>query len=580
MRYLNYLHRIEILTLAIIVMAWLVPTKISAQNDDGIVNISNFLEKGDRTKDATTAVRNALEYCKNTHAKKLIFPKGRYNFLPDQAVEKYVFTSNNDEGLKRIAFLLEGFENFEIDGQGSEFIFNGFISPFILENSKNITLRNFSIDWSRTFDSEGKILSVDSEGMELSFSEKYPYKIENGYLVFYGYGNAVYPYGGLLKYDSGKKEPEYMAKDYRAKFNLPAKEIASRVVKILDPRIKGKPGNVMVFAPDGRLCPAITISDSYNEQLNNIVIYHCGGMGIIAQRSGNIELNHIQIKPAEGRMVSLTADATHFVNCTGKIVMKNCLFENQLDDATNIHGIYMQIVKRISEDEVELAFKHRMQFGFDHINPGDTLELVHSNSLITYGKAVVKSVKIINKEYAIVKFTASLPIEMELKDVAAETDDTPDVFISGCTFRANRARGLLLGSRGKIVIEHNLFQTPGAAIYFQGDARFWFEQAGVRDVEIKENTFDNCKYGIWGDAIIQTKPGFDKSFRSTTRYNRNITIEDNTFKIFDPRILNIYSVDNLVFKNNIIEHTKAYPDKYPDVKEFEVSDCSHIEIEK
>ena len=42
---------------------------------------------------------------------------------------------------------------------------------------------------------------------------------------------------------------------------------------------------------------------------------------------------------------------------------------------------------------------------------------------------------------------------------------------------ATTGPGVLLGSRGKIVIENNTFHTPGAAILLEGDARFWFEQA-------------------------------------------------------------------------------------------------------
>ena len=46
--------------------------------------------------------------------------------------------SNNDSGLKRVVFLLDGFTDFEIDGGGSHFIFHGFLNPFVIENSERI----------------------------------------------------------------------------------------------------------------------------------------------------------------------------------------------------------------------------------------------------------------------------------------------------------------------------------------------------------------------------------------------------------------------------------------------------------
>ena len=89
------------------------------------VDVSSFGAKSGDQSDTTPAVVAALAKCRATHASKLVFPAGRYDFLPDRARERYCFISNNDEGLKRIAFLLDGIENLEIDGQGAQFIFHG-----------------------------------------------------------------------------------------------------------------------------------------------------------------------------------------------------------------------------------------------------------------------------------------------------------------------------------------------------------------------------------------------------------------------------------------------------------------------
>ncbi|MFN6017917.1 MAG: hypothetical protein ACK49N_10095, partial [Verrucomicrobiota bacterium] len=94
---------------------------------------------------------------------RIEFSPGRYDFRLDRAIEKYLFVSNNDEGLKRIAFHLEGLSEVEIDGQGAEFIFHGFLMPFAVENCRGVTLRNFSIDYARPFHSEGEILKVEQD---------------------------------------------------------------------------------------------------------------------------------------------------------------------------------------------------------------------------------------------------------------------------------------------------------------------------------------------------------------------------------------------------------------------------------
>jgi hypothetical protein len=176
-----------------------------------------------------------------------------------------------------------------------------------------------------------------------------------------------------------------------------------------------------------------------------------------------------------------------------------------------------------------------------------------------------------------------LPESVIVGDSVADADaNTADVLIRNCVMRGNRARGLLLGSRGKIVVEGNTFHTPGAAILFEGDSRFWFEQAGVRDVVIRGNTFDNCNYGVWGTGCIQVGSGIAEEFRSISRYNRNIRIEDNLFRSFGRvPLLSLYCVDGLTFTGNRLEKTTDYP--LPGGKEsklFEVTHSDNVKIEE
>lgn len=556
------------------------------------LSVADFGARADDQSDTTPALRAALEKCRATRATKLVFPPGRYDFWPDLAAERYCYISNNDEGLKRIAFPLVDVENLEIDGQGARFVFHGYINPFVLENARNITLKNFSIDWARTFHSEAKVLESRADGVDVEFTEAFPYEIRNGVLQFTdGKHDAapqttvkstevLYPYGGLLEFDAQRRETAFMARDYGARGGVAAQALGGRRVRLLLPNLKATPGNILVFGAANRDFPAFTISDSAGVTLSGVNIYHCGGMGVIAQRSRDLELDHVQVTPApgSGRIVSITADATHFVNCAGKITMRHCLFENQKDDATNIHGIYVRVMQRTAPDAVLVKLVHPQQYGFDFIRPGMKLELVHGPSMVTFGEAVVKAVELLNKEFSRVVCAAPLPAELVEGDALASAEAYPEVRIEHCTIRNNRARGILLGSRAKMVIEDNLFHTPGAAILFEGDARFWYEQAGVRDVVIRRNRFENCNFGVWGNACIQVGSGIAKECRAASRYNRGIVIEDNLFRVFDPRLINAYSVDGLVFRNNRIEKSTDYPAQHADAKPFLVTDCDHVSL--
>jgi hypothetical protein len=546
------------------------------------ISIEKFGAVKDGGQDATPAVRKALAYIRQHPASRLIFPRGRYDFFPDLASEKYIYTTNNDDGQKRIAFLLEGLAGLEIDGQGSDFFFHGYINPFVIERCKGITLKNFSVDWERTFHSEGRIISVDKEGMELQFSEKYPYKIENGMLIFRDKKGMEYPYGNLLEFDPAKRETAYMARDQYFARNLPAREVSPGQVRLLVPGMEGIPGNIIVFNALHRPCSAIAVSDSRELRFDSLKIYHCGGMGIVAQRCRDIDIDHLDVtaRPGSGRVLSLTADATHFSNCRGKLWIRHSLLENQMDDATNIHGIYIQVARRLSSTSLLLQLRHEQQVGFDLTRPGGQLELVRSTTLEAYDTLTVKRVERINKEYTEVEFTRPVPAGLlEGRDVMAAIDDHPDVIIRHCTIQKNRARGLLIGSRGKVIIDSNYFHTPGAAILFEGDGRYWFEQTGVRDVIVKDNVFENCNYGVWGNAAIQVGSGIEKEYQADSRYNRNIKIVHNTFHVFDPRIIHAYSVEGLRFADNKITASQDYPNKFPDGKRFEITSSSGVEID-
>ncbi len=560
------------------------------------IDMAAFGAKADGS-DTTPSVRAALEKVRSGKATKLTFPPGRYDFHPERASEEYLFVSNNDEGLKRVAFPLTNLEGVEIDGGGSTFVFHGYTIPFLIDKSTGITLRNFSVDFSRPFHSEGKVLAITPDHVDLEFSKEFPHEIRNGVLVFtdgqkgsgpattVSSGEVLYPYGSLLAFDPVKRETAFMAKDrYKVGEGIAADKLGPNRVRLKIPDISAKVGDVLVFSPKNRDVPGIVISDGSGIHLTDITLHHCGGMGVIAQRSADLFVKKLRVTPPPGgaRIVSLTADATHFVNCKGKIELVDCLFEQQKDDATNIHGLYAKITNILSPNRFEVTLIHPQQAGVDFIKAGTRLELNDGPSLREEGFATVKSVERINKHRTIVEIEGSLPASVTLGDSVADADaNTAEVLMRGCVLRGNRARGILLGSRGRTIVEGNTFHTPGAAILFEGDSRFWFEQAGVRDVVIRGNTFDNCNYGVWGTGCIQVGSGIADEFRSTSRYNRNIRIENNLFRAFSMLpLLSIYSVDGLTFTGNRLERTKTYSaSKEGEWKMFNITDSDNVKVE-
>src|ERR1035437_3542363 len=243
---------------AVIIGLWVQPAfPVTAGTHAGkIVDITAFGAKAGDQSDTTPAVIAVLAKCRATKNAKLVFPPDRYDFWPDRVTEQYCFISNNDEGLKRIAFPLDGMENLEIDGQGAQFVFHGWITPFVLDHARNITLKNFSIDWGRTFHSEGKVIENHDNGVTVEFSDAFPYEVRNGIFVFTdGKKNQeqqtsvkgselLYPYHGLLEFDPEKRKTAFMASDYWLTGGVTARDLGQHRVRIFLPKLTATPGNV------------------------------------------------------------------------------------------------------------------------------------------------------------------------------------------------------------------------------------------------------------------------------------------------------------------------------------------------
>jgi len=558
---------------------------------DVTLNIADFGAKPDGS-DSTEAVRKALESARNIDDNVVIvFPKGKYNFGGDMAFEKYEFISNNDEGLKRIVFPVFNMKNLTVDGQGSDFVFYGFVNPFFVEDSKDINFKNFTVDVARPFHSEGVIVENCDDGMILQIPENFPYRINEGVLEFTDgrernaiqttvSKEVIFEHGGLLEFDARKRETAYMAKDYWTTGKLVAQDLGARKVKIFNKRVKGTVGNILVFSCGHRNYPAFTFSGGSNIGIENVTVFACGGMGVLGQNVDNVFVKNSKFTPAKGRIVSCTADATHFVNCTGEILLDGNLFENQMDDATNIHGIYEQISKRLDSNTVISRLVHPQQYGFKTFKVGDKVEFVHGKSMITFHENKIKNVEVINKEFKKITFVSDLP-EALVGDAIAVVRDYPEIKIRNNYIGKNRARGMLLNCRGKTVVENNIFHAPGAALLFEGDACYWFEQGGVRDCTIRNNFFDNCRFGVWGKGVIAVAAGIKEELEKS-RYNRNIEIYGNTFKIFDDcPLLDVYCVDGLKWHDNKIIKTRDYPAReFKNSKRFNISHSDNIDIKE
>ena len=103
-------------------------------------------------------------------------------------------------------------------------------------------------------------------------------------------------------------------------------------------------------------------------------MYSSYSMGVLCQMSRNITIDKMSVTAHKGRLFSLAADATHFVNCTGLVKVSNSSFSDQLDDALNVHGIFTRITD-VAQDYITVKYMHKSAKGIDIFGAGDKISV-------------------------------------------------------------------------------------------------------------------------------------------------------------------------------------------------------------
>ena len=532
-----------------------------------------------------SSLSDALLSCAD--GKTIHFEPGEYHFHPEGLFEKYYYISNNRHGLKRVAFPIIGKKNITIDGSGSCFIFHGEIMPFVVEDSENVVLKNFTVDWERPFYSQGTVLEADASGVLLEIDRAlYPYRVEGDEIIFEGEGWENGFTEGVFEFDVKTRAPAYRSGDSMGlgfPDRIRVEAIDDGLVRLAEnfPRLP-KVGNAVVLRHYRRHSPGIHLLRSTDLLLEDVVLHHAGGIGIIAQFCENVTVRKCNVTPSGDRLFSVTVDATHFVNCRGDIRLEDCLFEGQLDDPSNVHGINTRISEVLDEYSLITEHVHHEQHGVEIAFPGDRLRFADNESLLPVAGNEVAAVERIDERLSKVVVVDPLPEGIVPGHVLENMSWTPNLHISGCTARNNRARGFLISTPGRVVVENNRIESSGAGIKISGDANHWFESGAVRDVLIRNNEFGDCCYGspIWGRAVIDIDPEIENPLQNHACFHSNIRIENNRFFTFDTGILFARSVDGLVFRGNTIRRTDTYPSSGRMKEAFTIEACQNVEIEE
>jgi len=466
-----------------------------------MLNISHFDQQA-------FELNSKLKSAINEGSKEIILSPGEFHLRGNLLEDKYCFVSNNDSGWKRILFDFTGVDNFVLDGNGAHLIFYGEIMPIRISNSSNITIKNLTIDWHRPFFSQGIVTKTESNTIFFNVdTEKYPLNADTGRLIAYdGLGWQTNDLWNMLCYDSNRQEiiPD-MPENWHLS-NYHKAEVLSHGEFKIEASFAQLPtvNTPIVFMHGNRVAPGIFIDASKNIRIEATTVHHAPGMAMIAEVSENITLHKYNVLPSGDRLFSSWVDASHFVDCNGHILIENCRFEGQFDDASNIHGVFWDVIEKISNQKIRVQIIHPQQVGILNIVVGDQIALheKYTHQFVHMTNAL-EIEPLNNNIYDITLET--IPENIENLVIRRYRQDSL-VEIKNNHFGANRGRGLLLSVPGKIIVKDNYFHVDGAAIEITSDTKYWWESGPVEDVEIFNNHFDDCGFGVNGKVLFHIGP--------------------------------------------------------------------------
>jgi hypothetical protein len=529
--------------------------------------------------DATPAMHELLGDCRN--GDEIVVDRGVYHFFSDFAPEALYNVSNHGVcGLKRIAIWLKNASGVSFEGNGARFVFHGVVIPFVIDGSEEITIRNLSISYAQPMHAQALITSASRDGLELWMETGHPYAIAGKriFLTGHDYREPLMD-ASTIEMDAQTGAPAYCSGD--SPLGEPincydAEEIESGRIRIRGPfaRVPAE-GNRLVLRGGKRYAPGIFMLNSRDVRISEVTFYHAMGMAIIGQRTDGIAIENTSVIPdaENGYVFSANADALHFVNCKGKISVTGCTFAGQMDDALNIHGIYVQAVKRLGERSLLARLVHNEQYGVEIIGSGDVLRFVRSGIMEPYAERAVDEVEALNSEAMVLRFAEPLPAELAPCDVMENISWSAELLLQDCVIKNNRARGVLISTPGKAEVRDNYFSVPGAAVLIAGDANYWFESGAVTDVEIRGNVIEDCCYvPQWGAAPFIIRPEISRSGDGNFCYHGKIRISGNTIRAFSDSLLYALSVDKLVFDNTVVR-TCTHPPFQKAGEKFVLSRC-------
>ncbi len=559
----------------------------ASPQDTLIVNVADYGVLPDLEDDTTPKIKAILDkLSSHSQSIQLAFKKGTYHFYkPHSSKAHYAITAVHQMWDFYTPFHLDNLSNVTVDGGGALFMMHGRMTPFVINECKNVVIRNVKIDQEFPSIYEIKVNQQGRDFIDFEVHKDSRYLIENGVLKWIDSDGEIEKEPNVwCKYNS--QTSTIRRQGSILKRALFASELKKKTIRVsYDPVKKPdvKKDDVFQFRWHIRDQQGVVINKSQSVAFKDVELYTTNGLGVVSQLSGNLTFNGFQLKPrpGSGRTAAGFADALHVYGATGKIHVENCRFVGTHDDGMNIYNYYLKVEKTVPPNSLVLKFPCWEQCGFDPYFNGDSVLFRKNDNLVKLGANVILKSELLDKETVQVWLKEEVAKELDGAFIENITQIPDLVHIKNNHFERIATRGILMYTSRKSIIENNFFhRTPMPAVLLKNPDYRYYLQGYTKDLTIRNNIFYECLgngggYEGPGDGVIHFKPQLKNAADDFHLYE-NVKIQDNVFilKEHSVPIVKARRVSNLTVTGNIVESAKK------NIRLIDVENSDNIHVEK
>ena len=469
-----------------------------------------------------------------------------------------------------------------VNGNGAQFVFTEFVNALAVSNCKEMTLKNFSVDYDPLPYIQG---TVSSSSPSILGDSTVTITVDPGYLADPAVLGTGTIYGNIHDRTTGAVAE---GTDHTNTFSN---------AKVNDGKITVKTdfataslfgaGKVVTLYP--RATGAMLFTNHENVKLENVNLYSSPGFGISSNGGyGNMQLKNVNIKPGakptgatQERLKSTNADGMHFSEHVVGPTLDECTVTHCGDDCINVQSFYYQVLEVVDENTIIAAPL------YDRNTPvvGEKLEFCEKTSYDTIGTTTIAAIERYKDEsYEDLKNQAWTGVYYWTENVNGYvykiTLDTTiqglkqfDHFtsldrlnsgttIKNSTFGWNRARGIVVKSPNTLIENNRIERCTNDGIMGLADLA-WAEAHFVSGLVVKNNTLVNTNTSSnalsspnvdsIGSIVVGVIPLKGASAGLMENYgNKSITIEGNTITDSRTCAIVVTNADGVTIRDNTV----------------------------